>query len=109
MIYHDTLCFNMDRHTKNYGVLHDVQTGKVSDLAPNFDNNIVLFSKGYPKNAERKNDKLIELFLELLEKESKAIQYFNEMDCPKIDRQLIFSVVRKCLLKLMRTFYATLF
>ena len=39
MIFLDTVCFNMDRHTRNYGVLRESATGKVIGLAPNFDNN----------------------------------------------------------------------
>jgi hypothetical protein len=62
MIYLDTLCFNMDRHTQNYGVLRDVDTGKVLRLAPNYDNNIALFSRGVPRDLSREKDKLIELY-----------------------------------------------
>jgi hypothetical protein len=62
----DTLCFNMDRHTHNYGFLRDVITGKILRLAPNFDNNIALISRGYSKDISRDNDKLISLFEEFI-------------------------------------------
>jgi hypothetical protein len=58
-------------------------------LAPNFDNNVALFSRGYPKNLERQNDKLIALFLELLEKEPEALQHFNDLGLPLIDMRMI--------------------
>lgn len=93
LIYLDTICFNMDRHTKNYGVLRDVSSGEILSLAPNFDNNVALFSRGYPKNPKRQNDKLIALFLELLEKEPKALQYFNGLKLHQIDMQTILSCV----------------
>ena len=42
IIYLDTLCFNMDRHNFNYGLLRDPDLGEIIMLAPNFDNNIAL-------------------------------------------------------------------
>lgn len=72
MIFVDTLCFNIGSHTQNYGILRDITTGEVLGLAPNFDNNITLISRGYSKNIERKNDKLINNFIELLQKSSDA-------------------------------------
>lgn len=104
LIYLDTLCFNMDRHTENYGILRDVQTGAVLSLAPNFDNNIALLSRGYPKNEYRKNDKLIELFQELLLKRPKALQYFTKQIIPKLDRNLILSCCDKIPVKVDRDF-----
>lgn len=34
MVWLDAVCFNMDRHTQNYGVLRDVETGEILSLAP---------------------------------------------------------------------------
>jgi hypothetical protein len=62
IIYMDTLCFNMDRHTKNYGVLRDAKTGVILSMAPNFDNNIALFARGVPQDLSRAKDKLISLY-----------------------------------------------
>lgn len=69
ILFMDALCFNMDRHTKNYGVLRDQSTGKVLCMAPNFDNNIALISRGYGADPGQTNDMLIRLFAELLESE----------------------------------------
>lgn len=66
ILFLDTICFNMDRHTENYGFLRDPQTGEFLKMAPNFDNNIALISRGYPSDLERKNDLFIHDFLELL-------------------------------------------
>jgi len=87
IIYLDTLCFNMDRHTKNYGVLRDVETGTILCMAPNFDNNIALFSRGVPKNIGRQNDKLVSLFCELLERDSRALEIVRRFPVP--DRNMI--------------------
>ncbi|MGV8907222.1 MAG: hypothetical protein ACOH15_11560 [Acetobacterium sp.] len=63
----DTVCFNMDRHTENYGFLRDINTGDFISMAPNFDNNIALISRGYPSDKTRKNDLFIRDFIELFE------------------------------------------
>lgn len=82
IIYMDTLCFNMDRHTKNYGVLRDVDSGEILSLAPNFDNNIALFSRGVPQDLARANDKLIALFNELLEQDGRALELARALPAP---------------------------
>ena len=40
----DAVCENFDRHTKNYGLLTDRQTGEIISLAPNYDNNNSLYA-----------------------------------------------------------------
>ncbi|MDR0914232.1 MAG: hypothetical protein LBM65_03610 [Oscillospiraceae bacterium] len=85
IIYMDALCFNMDRHTQNYGVLRDVDNGKILSMAPNFDNNIALFSRGVPKDLTRRHDKLIELFLELLQQDERALAFAADLPLPTAD------------------------
>lgn len=75
MLFLDTICGNPDRHTFNYGILRDAKTGDIISLAPNFDNNMALISRGYPKNIKRTNDLLIKLFNELLEYDKSLKQY----------------------------------
>jgi len=82
IIYLDTICFNMDRHTQNYGVLRDVDSGNILSLAPNFDNNIALFARGIPNNLSRENDKLVSLFCELLEMDSRALEMAKCLPIP---------------------------
>jgi len=89
----DTLCFNMDRHTKNYGILRDSDSGQVLGMAPNFDNNIALISRGYPSNVTRNNDKLISLFVEFLLKNRKAQDFYIEMKYPNITLTLISKAI----------------
>ena len=66
MIFMDTICANPDRHTNNFGLLRDTQTGKMIGFAPDFDNNMALISRGYPSKSGSK-DMLISLFHELME------------------------------------------
>lgn len=63
----------MDRHTQNYGLLRDQHTGEILRMAPNFDNNIALISRGYGPDARQTNGLLMEFFLELLEE--KGLTY----------------------------------
>ena len=81
IIYMDTLCFNMDRHTRNYGVLRDADSGEILSMAPNFDNNIALFSQGVPK-LDRQGDKLIAFWGELLEQNRSALEFAQDLPAP---------------------------
>jgi len=94
MVYLDALCFNMDRHTQNYGVLRDVESGKVISLAPLFDHNIALIARGYPK-LDRTRDKLIQWFVEFLKEEPEARQIFEDFPLPRIDESLIMECIRQ--------------
>jgi len=91
IIYMDSLCFNMDRHTNNYGVLRDPDSGETVGLAPNFDNNIALFARKIPENLTRETDKLIELFLELLRQDERAAAFAAELPVPTRDMVLQYA------------------
>ena len=81
ILFMDALCFNMDRHTKNYGVLRDRATGEVLCMAPNFDNNIALISRGYGSNPRKTSPLLIDAFLDLLKE--KQLPY----SAPTLNRE----------------------
>ncbi|MGN1115838.1 MAG: hypothetical protein ACI4TH_04670, partial [Candidatus Ornithomonoglobus sp.] len=89
MLFLDTVCGNPDRHTFNYGVLRNTETGKIIGLAPNFDNNMALISRGYPKNIQRKNDLLIKLLNELLDYDNALIQYV-----PELTHEMVTDVIK---------------
>ncbi|MDO5398978.1 MAG: hypothetical protein Q4G33_13720 [bacterium] len=80
MLFLDTICANPDRHTFNFGVLRDSQTGAVLRMSPNFDNNMALISRGYPRNIARKNDLLVSLFNELIEYEPELRRYIPDLN-----------------------------
>ncbi len=58
-------------------------------LAPNFDNNMALISRGYPKNTTRKNDLLIELFNELMEYDNSLKQFI-----PELSEDVVMGVIK---------------
>ena len=93
MLFLDTICANPDRHTFNFGVLRDTDTGEILGLAPNFDNNMALIARGYPTNKAA-NDLLITLFNELMEKYPEYKEYI-----PKVTEQTIKKVISKLNMK----------
>lgn len=89
IVWLDTVCYNMDRHTGNLGFLRDIKSGKIVSMAPNYDNNIALISRGYPNDASRKSDGLIRLFREFLSENNEARQMYTEMSLPQITEEII--------------------
>ncbi len=88
LILMDSFCRNADRHTENYGILRDVETGEALRLAPNFDNNIALLYNGYSE-TERKPD-LFGRLLHELEDETKAISiYLSRNPKPVITDEMV--------------------
>ncbi len=88
MLFLDTICANPDRHTFNFGILRNENSGKVLGLAPNFDNNMALISRGYPKNKARKNDVLVRLFNELIDYDVKLKKYI-----PNLTEEMVKSTI----------------
>lgn len=89
IVWLDTVCFNMDRHTENYGILRDVDTGEILSMAPNYDNNIALIARGYPASASRIGDGLIRFFREFLDQNPGARAMYQSMELPIITEQMI--------------------
>lgn len=89
IIYLDSVVLNVDRHTFNYGFLRDDETGEIVSLAPNFDNNIALISRGYPENIERENDGFIKFFTEFINSNEVAKKMFKELDIPLITEEML--------------------
>lgn len=78
LIFMDTICANPDRHTNNFGLLRDTQTGKLIGFAPNYDNNMALISRGYPSKPGTK-DMLITLFNDLMDEYPAYRAYIPEL------------------------------
>ena len=87
ILFMDALCYNVDRHTENYGILRERNTGRVVCMAPNFDNNIALISRGYGADPSRTNTIFITMFEELLEQ--KGIPY----QMPELDKSVLDELV----------------
>lgn len=93
MIYLDTICANVDRHTKNYGVLRDTATGQFLGLAPNFDNNIALISRGYPTTLLSEKHMLVRVFKDFILNNELARSYYEEIDQDFITKELLNELI----------------
>lgn len=88
ILFMDTLCMNVDRHTNNYGFLRDRKTGKIISLAPNFDNNLALISRGVNRNITHTPNRLINEFKDVL-----MVTYYK---IPSLIKEDLISIVEKC-------------
>lgn len=89
LIWMDSLCLNMDRHTQNFGVLRDVDTGAILRMAPNYDNNVALISRGYVEDLSREKDGLLAFLRELLENNATARRMLKQMQIPMVTEVLV--------------------
>ncbi len=84
MIFLDTICLNPDRHTANFGLLREPDTGKIIGAAPCFDHNMALVSRGYPKMPSD-NDLLINLFNEVIAEHQEFSEFIPEISKETLD------------------------
>ena len=89
ILFMDALVFNVDRHTQNYGLLRSRETGEILSMAPNFDNNMALISRGYASDLRNIANLLIWQFRELLQE--KSIQY----SVPKLTKETLEHIVNE--------------
>jgi hypothetical protein len=100
IIYLDTLVINFDRHNDNFGFIRNRSDGNIIRLAPNFDNNLSLISKGYMSNNER-NDIMVKYFIEFLEDNKNEINpnMFERIGRREIE-YLLDKTAKKCNLEI---------
>lgn len=78
MIFMDTITANPDRHTSNFGLLRDIKTAELLGLAPMFDHNMALISRGYPSKL-KSGDLLISLFNDVLAAHPEYREYIPDL------------------------------
>ena len=89
IIWLDSVCYNMDRHTENFGFLRDAYSGEIISMAPNYDNNIALISRGYPNSTDREHDGIIGFFRDFVESNPTAKSMLQKMELPEITEEMI--------------------
>ena len=89
LVWLDSVCYNMDRHTENFGLLREAQTGKILSLAPNYDNNIALIANGYPSNVRREHAGIIRFLSDFLRNCECARKMYRQMSMPEITEAMI--------------------
>ena len=87
IILMDTLIFNTDRHTYNYGFLRSQETGEIKSMAPNFDNNQAYGATNTGFKLKPQEDLLLRFFSELVTE--RKIQF----DLPEINFNEVFKIV----------------
>lgn len=95
ILFMDAICANPDRHSFNLGVLRDVDTGEVLRLAPNFDNNMALISRGYPAKCSYGSDILISDFNALLASGAYWKGYNDEKRLPVVTAERLEDTIRE--------------
>lgn len=93
LIFMDTIVANPDRHTNNFGLLRDTETGKLLGFAPNYDNNMALIARGYPSKP-KSTDMLISLFNDLMEEYPEYKKYI-----PTLTEDMVRKVLKKINMK----------
>lgn len=107
MIFLDTIVANPDRHTNNFGLLRDTNTGMLMYLAPNFDNNMALIARGYPSKP-KSSDMLISLFNDVLRNHpeyKKYIPVLKEEDVRKCIDELHMRIKKEVIVELVMSRY----
>lgn len=97
MTYFDALIFNMDRHEHNFGVLRDIETGEILGMAPLYDHNIALITRGYLSDVQRRKDRLIGDFIDLVKEESISF------DVPELTAAMVETALQKTPVELSET------
>jgi len=73
--------------------MRDVKNGKLLGLAPNYDNNMALISRGYPAKPNA-NDLLISLFRDVMDAYPEYKEYI-----PTVTEEIIDTVIQKINMK----------
>lgn len=114
ILFMDALVYNVDRHTQNFGILRDGETGAILSMAPNFDNNMALISRGYAEDPVQSPNEMANQFLELLAAEGITYRFpaledsvvrdiaGGVMPGAKIDREYVVQFVMTNFKKLTR-------
>lgn len=87
MIFLDTIVVNPDRHTSNFGLLRDTETGELLGLAPLFDHNLALIAHSTPK-IRKTSDVIIKMFLDVQLQHPEYKEYI-----PRVTRETIKTIL----------------
>lgn len=107
LLWMDSVCYNMDRHTENFGLLREVKTGKILSLAPNYDNNIALIAKGYPTDVHREHDGLIGFLKTFMASCEEAHEIYRRMKLPEITESIICECLEEIPMEVDRDYIRT--
>ena len=99
MIMFDSVVYNVDRHNENLGLLRDRDTGKILSLAPNYDNNLALFSS-VDTLKESKKDAFLQMFVKFLKSNKEARDLYQTIKFKEINQSMIKECIERIPIKL---------
>ena len=102
MIMFDSVVYNVDRHNENLGLLRDRDTGKILSLAPNFDNNLALFSSIDCLKSPTK-DNFLQMFVKFLKNNKEASDLYKTIKFKNITKEKIKECIDKIPIKLIES------
>lgn len=94
LTFFDAVIYNVDRHNENTGFVRNKKTGKIINLAPNFDNNLALISTVDMLNRPEK-DGLIKLYVQFLKKNKVARELYKEIEFKDITKEDIDNIIKE--------------
>lgn len=89
ILFMDALIQNPDRHTFNYGVIYS-DSGVPICMAPNYDNNLALVSRGIIPNKCSRNNPLISDFIDLVK--TNGVSY-KVPELSRVDLNIIINSI----------------
>jgi len=98
ILYVDSVCYNMDRHSGNFGFLRDPDNGQIVSMAPNYDNNTALVARGFP-NPNRHKDGIIQFLKEFVENNKEAHMLCQQLDIHPLDENEINDILKELPIK----------
>ena len=99
MIMFDSVVYNVDRHNENLGLLRDRATGHILSLAPNYDNNLALFSS-VDALKESKKDAFLQIFVKFLKSNKEARDLYKTIKFKDINQIMIKECIERIPIKL---------
>ena len=93
LIIFDAIVKNEDRHNENCGLMRDKKTGKIVGLAPNFDNNISLFSRSTTLNMDPSKDGLIQYLLKFVNSRSDVAEVCSQLELTKLFTKTVLECI----------------
>lgn len=100
LVSFDAVTYNVDRHNENVGLFRDRKTGAIVSLAPNFDNNLALYTVDEIHLSEPKSDGLIKNFLSFLKNNEQAKKQFLEIKFVGLNEKQIQQILDQIPIKL---------
>lgn len=85
ILFMDAICFNIDRHSENYGIIRSTSSGLVIGMAPNFDNNLSLISRVYDTDKTMASKVFLQPYIDIF-------NYCPNYTIPQLERNQVLSI-----------------